>query len=488
MTRDSVALDRVAGVLVGVACGDALGAGYEFGPPLADEVRVWMVGGGSFGWEPGEWTDDTSMAIAIAEVAATGADLRDSSAQDAIVRRWVQWAAEANDVGIQTRSVLQAAADAGTARAATEAATALHKRSGRSGGNGSLMRTAPVAQAYLHDPAAISEAARTISSLTHYDQDAGDACVLWSLAIAHAVLRAEFDLRAGLEFLPTDRRQRWSQLIDEAESRPPRDFDRNPWVVQALQGAWSAIVNTPVPADEPDNGSYPAEHFQLALGAAVRGGHDTDTVAAIAGGLLGARWGVAAVPVAWQRVLHGWPGLRQGDLVELGLAIHRRGEAAEPLDYDYLGMHSSPTVHPHDDGVILGPVNAASGLPTDVDAVVSLCRVDQRHLPPGAVRPENRIAVWLIDSANPAENPHLDFVLDQAAQAVEKLRSEGHTVFLHCAGGRSRTPTVGALVGARARGISPRQALAEVEAVLPDPLVNPLFAERLAQWGAPDRT
>ena len=38
-----------------------------------------MVGGGSFGWEPGEWTDDTSMAIAIAEVAATGADLREEA-------------------------------------------------------------------------------------------------------------------------------------------------------------------------------------------------------------------------------------------------------------------------------------------------------------------------------------------------------------------------------------------------------------------------
>ena len=68
--------DRAAGVLLATACGDALGAGYEFGPPLADDVTVGMVGGGPFGWAPGEWTDDTSMAIAIAEVAATGADLR----------------------------------------------------------------------------------------------------------------------------------------------------------------------------------------------------------------------------------------------------------------------------------------------------------------------------------------------------------------------------------------------------------------------------
>ena len=74
--------DRVEGVLLGTAAGDALGAPYEFQPPRGPELEVAMVGGGL--WERGEWTDDTSMAIAIAEVAATGADLRDAAAQDAI--------------------------------------------------------------------------------------------------------------------------------------------------------------------------------------------------------------------------------------------------------------------------------------------------------------------------------------------------------------------------------------------------------------------
>ena len=77
MTLTPAQLDRAVGVLLGTAAGDALGAPYEFGPPRGPELEVAMVGGGSFGWEPGEWTDDTSMAIAIAEVAATGADLRD---------------------------------------------------------------------------------------------------------------------------------------------------------------------------------------------------------------------------------------------------------------------------------------------------------------------------------------------------------------------------------------------------------------------------
>jgi ADP-ribosylglycohydrolase len=88
MSLTSAELDRACGVLLGTAAGDALGAAYEFGPPRGPELEVAMVGGGSFGWEPGEWTDDTSMAIAIAEVAATGVDLREEEALDAIVTRW----------------------------------------------------------------------------------------------------------------------------------------------------------------------------------------------------------------------------------------------------------------------------------------------------------------------------------------------------------------------------------------------------------------
>ena len=61
--------DHVEGVLLAAAAGDALGAPYEFGPARGPELDVAMVGGGI--WERGEWTDDTAMAIAIADVAAT---------------------------------------------------------------------------------------------------------------------------------------------------------------------------------------------------------------------------------------------------------------------------------------------------------------------------------------------------------------------------------------------------------------------------------
>ena len=69
---DFAQTDRAAGVLLGVACGDALGAGYEFQPARIHGEPVAMVGGGGFGWEPGEWTDDTQMASAILSPLAAG--------------------------------------------------------------------------------------------------------------------------------------------------------------------------------------------------------------------------------------------------------------------------------------------------------------------------------------------------------------------------------------------------------------------------------
>jgi len=95
-------LDRAAGVLLGSAAGDALGAGYEFGPVGPADPA--MVGGGYLGWEPGEWTDDTQMALCVAEEAATG--FLDPAAVGA---RFLDWfSGGPRDVGNQTRVVLSA--------------------------------------------------------------------------------------------------------------------------------------------------------------------------------------------------------------------------------------------------------------------------------------------------------------------------------------------------------------------------------------------
>jgi ADP-ribosylglycohydrolase len=100
-----------------------------------------------------------------------------------------------------------------------------------------------------------------------------------------------------LQHVPAERRDLWASRLTAAEASKPADFTNNGWVVEALQAAWSAIATTPIPQDDPLNGVFRVDHLRLALDAAVRGGNDTDTVAAIAGGLLGAAYGASAVPV-----------------------------------------------------------------------------------------------------------------------------------------------------------------------------------------------
>ncbi len=481
MTLTTAQHDRVAGVLLGTAAGDALGAPYEFQPPRGPELAVEMVGGGSFGWEPSEWTDDTSMAIAIAEVAAAGADLRDQEAQNIIVCRWVEWARTAKDVGIQTSDVLVAIDPARPAASAREYAAQRFSGGAKSAGNGSLMRTAPVALAYLDQEGragddATVEAAISISDLTHGDPDCADACVLWCLAIRYALLTGELDIRRGLEWIAADRRMLWSTRLDGAERLRRQDFPSNGWVVGALQAAWSAISGTPIPDDDPAGQMFRADHLRHALDAAVRCGNDTDTVAAIAGGLLGALHGASAVPAEWRRKLHGWPGKRVRELEAVTSAILRGGQS-DPFDYRYewKGDLSARAVHPLDDGVHLGAIGALRPLDATIDAVVSLCRVGDRDADAIPVGTEH-IEVRLVDQDGADKNPNLGFVLRDTVELLRSLRAEGKIVLLHCVQAQSRTPTVAALYGAAVSDESAADVLSRLELTLPD--VGPISTFR----------
>ncbi|MGI9822209.1 ADP-ribosylglycohydrolase family protein [Agromyces sp. Marseille-Q5079] len=341
-------LDRAIGAVLGSAAGDALGAPYEFKPSLPDDVPVVFKAGGP--WELGEWTDDTSMAVPILQALARGESLTDAAVLGRIAGAWKHWATDAKDVGIQTRQVLGAT----TFRSVEPhvmseddvraSAKRVHDATGRSAGNGSLMRTGPVALGFLGDGAgegadagaaagagqqdqvqALAVAARRVSELTHYETDAGDACVVWSLAIRHAIRTGEYDVRTAVDALPEERRARWYGFLDVAERTQPRDIPgSNGWVVAAMQAAWSAIHHAEVAG----------EGMQQTLERAVRCGNDTDTVAAIAGSLAGAKWGASAVPALWRAELHGWPGLRADDLARL--AEHAvggdAGDAAEAAD------------------------------------------------------------------------------------------------------------------------------------------------------------
>ena len=313
--------DRAFGVMLGLASGDALGAGYEFQPPMKPTEPVGMIGGGLGNFAPGEWTDDTSMAVVIAQALQLSGGQLNDVAEQAMTQAWADWVVDAPDAGIQTRAVFsdaqKRARQAGRSISTAdllEATEEIHQRTGRSAGNGSLMRTAPVALCFLDSAEATYQAAVRISALTHFDPVAGEASGLFSVAIRHAVLTGELDIRQGLGFLPLDSVAYWDEVISEAENKEPQDFPKNGWVIQAFQGAWSAIVRNMGLSDK-------SEQLVATLEAAVRGGVDTDTVAAIAGGLIGAATGRSAFPEAWVNIVHGWPGLDTAGLDALSQSL-----------------------------------------------------------------------------------------------------------------------------------------------------------------------
>ena len=340
------ATDRAVGAVVGSAVGDALGAFYETTYPRFDEKIVMRPGGGFDRRRAlGGWTDDTSMALGVLDALAAGyaeaadADPRRDESCDggvpdehrappaidvpAMAANFLRWyRGGPPDVGNQTARILGAAAGP---EDVAEVARRFSERNPRSAGNGALMRTSAVAlSGYLDDE--VAPLAASVAALTHPHPDSVAACVLWTNAVHCAIhdRRHDFrhddeddtadDLRAGGPFLAEavrsglwllpdeSRRRRWEGIIDAAVACPDaaearRLFTPNGWVVTAFSAALWAVVATPVHS--------PTQHFRDALVAAVRVGHDTDTVAAIAGGLLGARWGLAAIGDEWTRHLHG---------------------------------------------------------------------------------------------------------------------------------------------------------------------------------------
>ncbi|MGW3241244.1 ADP-ribosylglycohydrolase family protein [Streptomyces sp. NPDC001070] len=291
-------VDRAAGAVVGSAVGDALGAPFEFGPEGAFSARFpdpgvggEMCGGG--GWNPGEATDDTQMAVLVADslLERGTLDLPD------VFARFLRWAAaEPKDIGLQTEAVL-------TSGDPWDLAAAQHFRTGhRAAGNGALMRAAPAAVHFAgHGRAASLDAARRIAALTHGDRAAWEGS-----AILHDLVRVALDggdpvapavVADALAQVPEPFRARWAAVLAP---------DWHPGLATEFNGAVWPCLGSAVWAVRTTGG------FEAALRAAVDLGGDTDTVAAVTGALAGAVHGLAAVPVRWTAPLHvpvpGWPG------------------------------------------------------------------------------------------------------------------------------------------------------------------------------------
>lgn len=374
-------LDRVEGVLLGQAVGDAMGAPYEPGDiPFTGTPE--LLGGGFGDYAPGEWSDDTQMSLYIARVAATGADLTSREALDEIARGFCRWVAldGASDVGVQTRRVLGAVVDSrdepGIAARMRAAAADLDAATRRTGGNGALMRNGIVGLTRLDDRWATAASARAVAELTHADPLAGDCCVIHAEMIRSAVmgppwrggpLPAAAAAMRALDLIPAERRNYWRDLFDGgilSDSRCLEPPSGDGFTVHALGHATLALAfvnrvltdRTARPAgpsgrgEAPTDGEAPAgkprsartradrmDHADRAdrmgriLVRALEASEDKDTVAAIAGALAGSHLGASALDPAWVEAIHGLPRRPDGaerrarDLRELARATALSG-------------------------------------------------------------------------------------------------------------------------------------------------------------------
>ncbi len=308
MKLDADLLDRARGALVGQAVGDALGQSYEFGRPLAPSAEVVMKAGPMFGL--GEWTDDTDQAVAIGRAGLAHGFSSDRALQSAATQ-FFEWQKSAKDIGIQTSSVFaRIMANEGDPEElfremmqATRDYASAHERHH---GNGSLMRTSPIALGFLDGRAGLLEAAKSFSELTHSADECWQACYIWSEAIRGAVLNGNYDgLWHGIDQLDPVSRELWRERMKAAEKTDPFEFNPNGYVISSIQLAWAAITQTAY------EGRY---QFKAAVELCVRVGDDTDTTAAICGSLVGARWGDSNIPAEWSSIVHGWPDYKVDDL------------------------------------------------------------------------------------------------------------------------------------------------------------------------------
>ena len=274
--------ERAIGSLLGLAVGDALGTTLEFSARDSRERVTDLVGGGPFGLEPGQWTDDTSMALALADslLACDGIDEHD------LMTRFVSWMDEGSyssngrcfDIGNTVRGALNRFKATGKPIAGSS--------DPMSAGNGSLMRLAPVAILYWDDEANRRDAAARQCRTTHGALEAVDACVAFADMLADAIAgkpRHEV-LRTHASDPP------YAGAIADVMAGAWRgkarfDIKSSGYVVHSLQAAIWCVART---------GS-----FEEAVVLAANLGDDADTVAAITGQLAGALYGYRAIPGRW---------------------------------------------------------------------------------------------------------------------------------------------------------------------------------------------
>jgi ADP-ribosylglycohydrolase len=274
-------LDRFRGSLLGLAVGDALGTTVEFQKRGQFKTLVDMIGGGPFALAPGEWTDDTSMALCL---ATSLLERRGFDAHDQMSRYWAwyeqgYWSSTGVcfDIGSTTLAALERWRELGDPFAgATDP---------RSAGNGCIMRLAPVALYFAPDLERVEHFAAESARTTHGARECLDACRLLGRMIARAVAgQSKREVLHGDASLGLSPRIA-SLARGDYHEKDEDDIRGSGYVVESLEaGLWS-FAHT--------------ESFQDAVLTAANLGDDADTTAAVCGQLAGAYYGEPEIPAHW---------------------------------------------------------------------------------------------------------------------------------------------------------------------------------------------
>jgi ADP-ribosyl-[dinitrogen reductase] hydrolase len=295
---------RFCGCLLGLACGDAVGTTVEFKPagtftPLTD-----MVGGGPFSLLPGQWTDDTSMALCLATslVECRGFNARDQ------MDRYVRWmrtgylssTGTCFDIGVTTSAALGDYLASGDPYSGSP--------DPRRAGNGSLMRLAPVPLFYYPDGEAAIQYAGASSRTTHAAPEAVASCRLFAAMLCRALAGANreavlLEHPESVRHSPSLSPKLQSIAAGDYRAKSVDDISGSGYVVDCLEAALWSFATTTTYAD--------------AILRAANLGNDADTTAAVCGQIAGAYYGVDAIPAAWLEKL-----AMRADITRLAHALY----------------------------------------------------------------------------------------------------------------------------------------------------------------------
>jgi ADP-ribosyl-[dinitrogen reductase] hydrolase len=314
----AIEIERVLGGLFGVCVGDALGLPVQFLSRRERKIKpvAGMSGYGAFDEPPGTWSDDSSLTFCLAESLCLGYDPND------IAERFVKWRfdgywtphGEAFDVGATTDSAMKRLRSGSGPR-----------RSGDTGeecnGNGSLMRTLPVAFAARDlAPEARFRMVHEVSAITHAHPRSLLACGIYvqtALGLLEGMaptdafekMKSPVTRYYGVDTVFKSELSRFSRILERGAdgfaALPEDDIRSGGYVVHTLEAALWCVLN--------------ARSYVETVLKAVNLGGDTDTTAAVAGGLAGVRYGFESIPKLWVEVI-----AKKEEIEDLARRLHRR--------------------------------------------------------------------------------------------------------------------------------------------------------------------